>query len=130
MRCFAQSFSLSDTHAITIVTDDPIRMKVLAMPSHTFSSPCGHSTDPLRRMMYVENRAPNSMTSDARNSQTPSLPLWRPVSGRASTVYGMIMLRALRLELRREVLDGAGHAVFVRAAVHDGLGQEVAVSGG
>src|SRR6476646_4253026 len=31
------------------------------------------------------------MTSDARNSQIPSLPLVSPVSGRSSTVYGMFM---------------------------------------
>src|SRR3954452_19567618 len=31
------------------------------------------------------------MTSDARNSQMPSLPLVSPVSGRSSTVYGMFM---------------------------------------
>src|SRR5882757_7075868 len=31
------------------------------------------------------------MTSDARNSQIPSLPLARPVSGRVSTVYGISM---------------------------------------
>src|SRR5579864_545980 len=71
------------------------------------------------------------MTSDARNSQIPSLPLVRPVSGRSSTTYGMFMsmLGALRFELRREILGGAGHAVFVRSAVHDRLGQEVAMAG-
>src|SRR5262245_48741385 len=31
------------------------------------------------------------MTSDARNSQIPSLPLGNPVSGRASTVYGLFI---------------------------------------
>ena len=50
-RCLPKSFSFSDAHAITIVTDEPIRMKVLAMPSQTFSSPCGHSGAPMRRMM-------------------------------------------------------------------------------
>src|SRR5438477_9095142 len=103
-------------------------MNVFAMPSQTFSSPCGHSTEPVRKMMYVENSAPKSITSDARNSQTPSLPLCRPVSGRASTVYGIFMLGALRLELRGEIGCGARHAVFVRAAVDDRLGQEVPVS--
>ena len=39
----------------------------------------------------MENSAPNSMTSDARNSQIPSLPLVKPVSGRSSTVYGIFM---------------------------------------
>src|SRR6266567_4184175 len=69
------------------------------------------------------------MTSEARNSQIPSLPLASPESGRGSTVYGISMLRALRFELGREVLVGAGHAVLVRAAVDHRLGQEVAVSG-
>src|ERR1700726_1255849 len=78
-------------------------------------------------MMQVENNAPNSITSDARNSQMPSLQLCSPVSGRASTVYGMFILRALRLELRGEVPGGARHAVLVRTAIHDRLGQEVAV---
>src|ERR1700730_1920934 len=59
----------------------------------------------------------------------PSLQLCSPVSGRASTVYGMFILRALRLELGGEVPGGAGHTVLVRAAIHDRLGQEVAVSG-
>src|SRR6476660_5076756 len=31
------------------------------------------------------------MTSDARNSQIPSLPFGNPVSGRSSTVYGIFM---------------------------------------
>src|SRR6266566_9733621 len=69
------------------------------------------------------------MTSDARNSQMPSLPLASPESGRGSTVYGISMLRALRFELWREVGGGARHAVFVRAAIDHRLCQEVAVSG-
>src|SRR5712692_9794353 len=68
------------------------------------------------------------MTSEARNSQMPSLPLVSPVSGLASTVCGMFMLRALRLELWHEVFRGAGHAVLVRPPVDNGLGQEVPVS--
>ena len=45
------------------------------------------------------------MTSDARNSQIPSLPLASPVSGRVfDGVRNVHGLRALRLELRREVL--------------------------
>src|SRR6266481_4806703 len=43
-------------------------------------------------MMYVENSAPNSITSEARNSQMPSLPFASPVSGRSSTVYGIFMV--------------------------------------
>src|SRR5436190_11610211 len=88
-RCFPHSFNLSDAHAITIVTDELMRMTVLIAPSGTLSSPCGHSAAPLRRMMYVENKAPNSITSEARNSQMPSLPFARPVSCLTSTVYGM-----------------------------------------
>jgi hypothetical protein len=32
--------------------------------------------------MYDENNAPNSITSDARNSQIPSFALYKPVSAR------------------------------------------------
>src|SRR5215467_15523520 len=111
-----------------MVTDEQIRMTVLIAPSLTLSSPCGHSTAPTRSRMYVENSAPKSMTSDARNSQIPSFPFARPVSGRGSTVYGISMLRALRFKLRREILGGARHAVLVCAAIDDGLGQEIAVA--
>src|SRR5258708_22892806 len=79
------------------------------------------------------------MTSDARNSQIPSLPLVSPVSGRSSTVYGIFIgvcvlcsplcpSRFFRFELRTEIPRRARDAVFVRAAIHDRLGQEVAVS--
>src|SRR6266571_4347456 len=88
-RCAPHLFILSDAHAITIVTDDEIRSTVLNAPSGMFSSWCGHSIEPIRKMMYVEKSAPNSMTSEARNSQMPSLPFASPVSGRSSTVYGM-----------------------------------------
>src|SRR5437899_2599342 len=71
------------------------------------------------------------MTSEARNSQIPSLPLASPESGRSSTVYGMFMsigLCLLRFEGRREVARRARDTVFVRSAIDDRLGQEVAVS--
>src|ERR1043166_5936402 len=70
------------------------------------------------------------MTSEARSSQTPSWPFASPESGRGSTVYGISMLGALRFELWRVVGAVAGHAVFVRTAIHDRLGHEVAVAGG
>ena len=35
----------------TIVTEELIRMIVLTAPRGTLSSPCGHSTEPVRRMM-------------------------------------------------------------------------------
>src|SRR4029079_9226349 len=56
------------------------------------------------------------MTSDARKSQMPILPLVRPVSRRISTVYG-ISIGESGLELRREVLGRARNAVLVRPAV-------------
>src|SRR5262249_42224924 len=80
------------------------------------------------------------MTSDARNSQIPSLPFASPVSGRSSTVYGIFIAalcplspfvslsRFLGFELRTEVLGRARHTVLVRRAVDDRLGEEVAVS--
>src|SRR5438093_13134613 len=120
-RCLPQSFIFNDAHAITIVTDELMRMIVLMVPSGTIRSPCGHSTAPTRSRMYVENSAPNSITSDARNNQMPSLPLASPESGRGSTVYGISMLGALRFELRREVAGGTRHAVLGRAAIHDRL---------
>ena len=89
MRLLLKLFSLSEAHDITIVTDEQMRMTVLIAPSFTLSSPCGHSVAPTLSRMYVENSAPNSMTSDARNNQMPSLPLARPESGRGSTVYGI-----------------------------------------
>src|SRR5215471_5058361 len=78
------------------------------------------------------------MTSEARKSQTPSLPLCKPVSGRASTVYGMFMIRCnvecrvsflpLRLPLRREILPRAWNRVLVGSAIRDRLGQEIPVT--
>src|SRR5215510_9868035 len=83
------------------------------------------------------------MTSDARNSQIPSLPFASPVSGRSSTVYGIFIAalcplspfvslsRFLGFELWTEVLRRARHAVRVQRAwraVDDRLGKEVAVS--
>src|SRR5919201_4814846 len=88
-RCLLHSFNLRDAQAITIVTDELIRMMVLMVPSGTLSSPCGHSGAPTRSRMYDENSAPNNITSDARNNQMPSLPLASPVSGLTSTVYGI-----------------------------------------
>jgi hypothetical protein len=90
MRYFLKSFSLSDAQDITMVTDEAMRMMVLSVASGTFRNsrpwcqvPGGA---PVRSSTYEENRAPNSITSEARKSQTPSLALNTPVSGRASTV--------------------------------------------
>src|SRR5262249_21009886 len=90
-RCLPHSFIFSVAHAITIVTDELIRMIVLIVPSATLNWLCGHSGPPTRSRMYDENSAPNSITSEDRNSQTPNLPLCSPVSGLASTVYGMFI---------------------------------------
>src|SRR5580704_2546681 len=73
------------------------------------------------------------MTSDARNSQMPSLPFASPVSGRSSTVYGIFINYALPVYALSgsncgEILRGAGNAVFVRPAIHNRLGKEVAVT--
>ena len=74
--------------AITVVILEVIRTKVLTVPTGIFSQPCGQkpSGEPTRNRIYVEKSAPNSMTSEARNSQIPTLALYSPVSGRASTV--------------------------------------------
>ena len=93
MRNLPKSFIFNDAHAMTIVTDDVMRTTVLKNASGTLSSsdPLGHSVDPTRSRMYDENSAANSMTSDARKSQTPNFPFDNPVSGRTSTVYGISM---------------------------------------
>src|SRR5213594_3975535 len=104
-RCLPQSFIFNDAHAITIVTDELMRMIVLIVPSGTLRSPCGHSGAPTRSRMYDENKAPNSITSDARNNQMPSLPLCNPVSGLASTVYGMFIALLPRFASARAYLS-------------------------
>ena len=78
-------FIFSDAHLITIVTLEMISTSVLMVASGTFrnSAPCSHVSAPIRSSTYVENSAPNSITSDARNSHTPSFALYRPVSGRS-----------------------------------------------
>ena len=88
---FLKSFIFNDAHAMTIVTDEVISTTVLKNASGTLSSsdPFGHSVEPTRSRMYDENSAANSITSDPRKSQTPSLPFDSPVSGRTSTVYGI-----------------------------------------
>ena len=57
-----------------------------ANASPNSSGPLGHDDADTRSSAYDENSAPNSITSEARNSQMPSLPFARPVSGRSSTV--------------------------------------------
>ena len=54
-----------------------MRTAVLNVPMGMFSKPCGQvpSGAPTRSRMYEENKAPNNMTSDARNSQMPTLAL-------------------------------------------------------
>ena len=82
---------------MTIVTLDVISTMVLNSASGTsrIVAPNGHSVAPTLRSTYEENRPPNSMTSDARKSQIPSLTLLSPVSGRASTVYGISIIYTL-----------------------------------
>ena len=46
----------------------------------------GHVGAPLRSSAYDENSEPNSITSEARNSQIPSFGFVSPVSGRTSVV--------------------------------------------
>jgi len=78
-----------------MVTDEEIRSMVLSVASGTLRmlAPRGHSGAATRSKMYDEKSAPNSITSEAKNSQMPSLALYIPVSGRASTVYGMSIVR-------------------------------------
>ena len=62
---------------MTIVTDEVIRNKVFNVARGTFkiSAPLGHVSTPVRKKMYAENKPPNSMTSEAKKSQTPNFPL-------------------------------------------------------
>src|SRR5688572_2943852 len=78
-------------HASTIVTDEAIRISVLSAASGTLriADWSGQLSAPIRSRAYAENSDPNSITSDARNSQIPSFGFVRPVSGRTSVVYGM-----------------------------------------
>src|SRR5579863_2211871 len=82
---FPKLFIFSDAQLITIVTLETISISVLSVASGTFrnSAPCSHVSDPVRSRTYVENSAPNNITSDARNSHTPNLALYSPVSGRS-----------------------------------------------
>jgi hypothetical protein len=59
------------------VTLDPIRMKVFSVASGTLSrsQPWASDWAPVRSRISEENSAPKSITSEARNSQIPSLPL-------------------------------------------------------
>src|SRR5262245_47253939 len=79
---------ISEAQAITMVTDEVMSTMVLKVAIGTLRmlDPWGQVSEPTRIMMQVANRAPNSITSDARKSQMPSLPLVTPVSGRASVM--------------------------------------------
>ena len=72
---------------MTIVTEDRIRTIVLNVASGTFRivSPRGQ-LGARANQDVARKQGPNSMTSEARNSQMPILPLVSPVSRRTSTV--------------------------------------------
>ena len=80
-----------DAQDITIVTLEAISTNVLSVASGTFSNsqPWGQDGAPTLSRTNVENRAPNSITSDARNNQIPNFPLYTPVTGCGSTVWGI-----------------------------------------
>src|SRR5579871_2541166 len=80
-----RSFFFKDAQLMTIVKLEMIRTMVLIVARGTFrnAAPCSQVSAPVRSNTYVENSAPNNMTSDARNSHMPSLALYRPVSGRS-----------------------------------------------
>jgi len=64
-------------HAMTTKTDEAMSTKVLIVAGKTCSSfqPSGHLAAPVRIRISDEKSAPKSMTSEARNNQTPSFPL-------------------------------------------------------
>src|SRR5262245_54395487 len=84
---------------MTVVILEVMSTRVLVMPSQTLSQPSRQRPSgwPTRKRMYDENNAPNNMTSEARNSQIPALALYKPVSGRAATVYGISMSDRVKL---------------------------------
>jgi hypothetical protein len=53
-------------------------------------APDGQWAAPTLNKIYEEKSAPNSMTSDAKNSHIPKVALLKPVSGLSSTTYGII----------------------------------------
>ncbi len=58
------------------------------------SRPAGQLVADARINAYAENNEPNSMISDARKSQIPSVTLVAPVSPRRSVVYGIMAATA------------------------------------
>src|SRR6266404_1781547 len=78
-------FIFSEAQLMTIVTLEIISTSVLIVASGMLrnSAPCSHVSAPVRNSTYVENNAPNSITSEARKSQMPSLALYRTVYGRS-----------------------------------------------
>src|SRR6187397_2338630 len=58
-----------------IAADIIRKIAVFANPRYRFSTslPCGQNCAETRSSAYDENSAPNSITSDARNSQIPSV---------------------------------------------------------
>src|SRR2546422_6584244 len=77
--------------ASTTVTLEAISTKVFTVASGTFRKvqPRGQVGAAVRSRINDENSAPNSITSDARKSQIPSLALYSPVSGRGWTLCGI-----------------------------------------
>src|SRR5687767_9808815 len=141
MRPFRRSFSLRLAQAMTTVTLDPISTKVFNMASGTLrmSHPRGQVGAVVRSRMYDEKSAPKSITSDARNSQIPNFPLYSPVSGRSSMVYGMSMMSGLldgfffglsfqRCVLRDEAVGRAGRTVFVGTVADHRNAREISVA--
>jgi hypothetical protein len=65
-----------------------MRAIVLIVASGTLRiwDPTGHALEPVLRIISVENKAPNNMTSEARKLHTPSLAFVTPVNGCGSLI--------------------------------------------
>src|SRR5208283_3380356 len=103
-RYFLKFFMTREAQAITIVILEEMSTAVFSVASGISSAPRGHSGEPTRSKIYVVNKAPNSITSDARKSQMPIFALKSPVSGRGEIVYGIsIVLYLYEFVLRSKI---------------------------
>src|SRR5271169_6734150 len=71
-------FIFNETQLMTIVTLEIISTSVLIVARgilRPILAPFSQVSAPVRSSTYVENNAPNSITSEARKSQMPSLAL-------------------------------------------------------
>ncbi len=117
-RNFGNWRRISDAHAITIVTEDPIRTIVLnvAIGTSRLVSPRGQSGD--ARPDQDVARKQGAEQHHFRRQEEPDADLAAGQAGVPANLVGVGNLhRESGLVLRHEVLGRAGNAVLVRPAV-------------